>query len=80
MGTQISEWAAFYPGADSFTVQIIIGQAQLEEALQLASVLRCETFLYTLASSPKDGGSLSPQSQNRIAARCNACSESGQAR
>jgi hypothetical protein len=27
--------AAFYPGAGSFTVQIIIGQAQLEEALQL---------------------------------------------
>ncbi len=27
--------AAFYPGAGSFTVQIIIGPAQLEEALQL---------------------------------------------
>jgi hypothetical protein len=27
--------AAFYPGTGSFTVQIIIGQAQLEEALQL---------------------------------------------
>jgi hypothetical protein len=27
--------AAFYPSIDSFTVQIIIGQAQLEEALQL---------------------------------------------
>ena len=27
--------AAFYPGTGSFTVQIIVGQAQLEEALQL---------------------------------------------
>ena len=27
--------AAFYPGAGSFTVQIIIGPAQLEEALRL---------------------------------------------
>jgi len=27
--------AAFYPGADSFTVQIIIGQTQVERALQL---------------------------------------------
>jgi len=36
--------AAFYPGTESFTVQIIVGQAQLEEACSCASVLRCEAF------------------------------------
>ena len=36
--------AAFYPGTDSFTVQIIIGPAQHEEALQLRLGAKVRTF------------------------------------
>jgi hypothetical protein len=52
----------------------------LKRPCSCASVLRCETFLETLARSPKGGGSSSPSSQSRIAVTSNTCSESERTR